>query len=230
MTPEDFKNISQGVQAIFIALAAGFGGLWAVFKLYSSKELDKSRAEAVKAKKEIELKQGLEGVIKVELGEASENGNVPVLVEVIIENKSSDTHTLDWDGYPLKIAKLDYDDDEISVNYRCTPISNLQYRSIAPTTAKAYWSAHTSTTLLPFSSHQMSFYWKCKAEGVYLISVTAPLPNSLAKYKEDSDLDKTIHKSKEKYENSLDNYVHEFRFVTTKIIQVPNKAFQRTDR
>ena len=57
ISSEEFKNIAQGIQAISISIAAIAGGIWGMLKLYMSKELDKSKIEALQKKKEYESKK-----------------------------------------------------------------------------------------------------------------------------------------------------------------------------
>lgn len=230
MNLEDFKYLAQGIQAVAIAIAAISGGIWAIFKLYSSKELDKSRADALKAKREIELRQYLEGNFDIEIGEVLDNHSVPVLIEVVIENNSSEIHTLDWDGFPLKIAQLEFDHEKIGSKYKFTPVAHIKDSKINPLRSKSYWRNTTTSTLLPRSKYKMAFFWECKKAGVYLLCVSAPASSSMVKYLHENDTDNGLNIAKEKFSKQLENYDHNFNFSATKIIQVPNKAFQRTSR
>ena len=222
MDYEDFKNLTQGIQAIFFSLAIIVGGMWTVFKLIRSKELDKSRSEALKLRREIERKKGLEGNIKISIGRQLENNYIPVFIEVQIENKSTETHTLDWNKFPLKITEVEIVESNGLSNYVLNPITKLPQIFILPHGDNFYYQENTSVTLLPEAKGLMKFLWNCPSEGIYFASISAPLPDSITKYLHQSDKENRITLLKTKYENELATYEHRFCFSTSTFFQVLN--------
>ena len=224
---EDFKNIAQGIQALGLFIAIICGGIWTVFKLISSKELDRARFEAQKLKKENSRKKGIEGLIKIDKGQRIENNLIPIFIEVELENKSSETHTLDWNKWPIKIARVEINNSNGYSHYELEPITKLGAIDIKPEGDNYYFSAHTSLSLLPESKKVMRFLWNCPTIGIYLISLSAPLPESLVKYIHTSDVDKKIGSLKKKYEDDLStNYTHKFMFAISTYFQVTKEDIE----
>ncbi|MGF1684834.1 hypothetical protein [Photobacterium minamisatsumaniensis] len=215
MDAETFRLIAQGVQAIAITLATLFGGAWAVFKIYSSRELDKSRSEAIKLERELNKKSGFYGDIDIDVGNPVDDKSIPVFFTITIENNTTETHTLDWNGYPLKIASVIQGSNE----YRLSRVCELQQIHIKPVGCDYYHSHSTSKTMFPHSKHRMYFYWNCEQDDIYLACISAPLPKSIIKYIHDSDQDNKISEVEIEQKNN-DNYEHDFDFFIERFFQV----------
>jgi hypothetical protein len=58
MSPEDFKNIAQGLQAVLIGFTAFSGGIWALFRFGITREFHKAKLELENLQKEAYLLRG----------------------------------------------------------------------------------------------------------------------------------------------------------------------------
>ena len=68
MTLEEFKILAQGIQGITLAFGALLGGIWALFRVIQSNELEKAKLETEKIKQEFYEKQGVNISIDFKLG------------------------------------------------------------------------------------------------------------------------------------------------------------------
>ena len=48
MTPEDFRNVAQGLQAIFLSFAAIVGGIWVLLRFGLTRERARAQLEVEK--------------------------------------------------------------------------------------------------------------------------------------------------------------------------------------
>ncbi len=92
---------------------------------------------------------------------------LPVFFIVSIENLSTETYTLDWHNYPLKIASVATDDSH-DIKLQVIPKAKLVEARINPVESDTYWSTATTMTILPNTKREMSLFWECTEEGVYL--------------------------------------------------------------
>ena len=220
---EDFRNLAQGIQAVGFFVATIAGGIWAVFKLINSKELDKTRSEAILLKSQIERKKGLTGKMNCVIGRGLSNNLTPIFIDVVIENPSTETHTLDWEVFPLKIAKVDISDSDGYSDYTLSPMTKISEIKIkAEGSNSAYGIRTSSTTLLPESKRNMKFLWNCPGDGIYLLCISAPRPKSITDYVHSSDSNGKINKLKEKYETTDPLYAHRFTFNISLFVQLSN--------
>jgi hypothetical protein len=218
----DFRNLAQGAQAVGFLIALLAGGFWAVYILFSSKELLKKRSEAMLLKSEAERRKGLGGSITCKMGKRLSNKNTPIFIDVVIENFSTEIHTLDWNSFPLKIAEVDFDYSKEYCEYDVKPITKLQEIRINPEGENTYATLTTSSTLLPESKKNLKFLWHCPADGIYLFSISAPLSKTITKYIHENDSDNHITVLRNKNESKLPNYEHKFDFHLTTYFQVSN--------
>ncbi|MEM8929085.1 MAG: hypothetical protein AAGC45_12865 [Bacteroidota bacterium] len=219
LNPEEFRNLAQGFQAIIISIAAIIGTAWGIIKLYASKELDKSRLETLSLKKEYERRQGLSGEISVQIGEPSQNNSTPIFFKCEIKNESSETHILDWENYPMKIALISETNKWFGIQPEIE--AKLVDAYLSPNKNKRYWAIHHTLTLLPYSSKTLSFYWECKKPGIYLASVSSKMPKSIVRFIKRTDEDNKFAEAIQTLSSEFpDTFNDELEFSISEYFQV----------
>ncbi|WP_286265153.1 hypothetical protein [Thalassotalea atypica] len=215
----EIKSLAQATQAIFISLATIMAGIWAVFRLFATDELKKQKAESIQKQVEVNQKKGLKGDMSIILGEKTNSGT-PVFIEVKIENQSSSTHTLDWCGYALKIAAVSFieSEDQDGHRHKLDPITKLNPISINKNGSEDYFSGSTSLTIFPSTERIVNFYWLMKHEGVFIASISAPMPESIEKHMLDTSVD--LPAVIENSEKQFPEYKAKFQFNVSRYFQV----------
>jgi hypothetical protein len=96
MTLADFKDLTEAIQALVVTAAVLAGGVWALYRFWSLKELDKAKAELQKISHEIERSGTLNFSLTARPIHPREG--IPgyfVQVDVLITNVGRKTEALD---------------------------------------------------------------------------------------------------------------------------------------
>ncbi|EIZ1047432.1 TPA: hypothetical protein NG675_002517 [Vibrio parahaemolyticus] len=120
MTFEEFRNLTQGIQAIFVAFGAIIASGWAIYTFKSllsvqkakaelakiDIELDKSRVELVKIQNELHEKP----MVSVELDPQMLGSHNPddlfIRVKLRLQNTGNTAEYIDWGSSSIKAAKV----------------------------------------------------------------------------------------------------------------------------
>ena len=110
MTPEDFNNIASGIQAITVGSAVILGGLWAVYRFVSLREITLAKRELEAKDIELRKKSVLCLSMDVQVTEESINKSKFIIIDVVIENKGSTSEIIGWDDDAVSIRQVEKDD------------------------------------------------------------------------------------------------------------------------
>lgn len=105
MTVEDFKNLTEGVQAIAVTLAVVAGGAWACFRFWTLQELRKSKAELEKATRELERR----GTLNLSLSAqqiTSHSSGFLLEIHLSVANIGNRTEVLDLERGIIQTARV----------------------------------------------------------------------------------------------------------------------------
>lgn len=86
MTPEDFRNIAAGVQAILVGGAVVFGGIWALYRFFSLREISRARNELEAKERELKHTAILNIGLKTSVTDDIEDLGQFILIDVTADN------------------------------------------------------------------------------------------------------------------------------------------------
>jgi len=173
MSPEEFRNIAQGVQAILICFAAVFGGIWAILRFGITKELQKAKLEVENLQAEAYKLGGV--TCEIEITHKEYDGKYYAYADFTLINMASRSATYRCDNFPFHVKKV----SEVKGGFDFKEISRQQISDPA-SDDKAAWRFATSITFLPNTPVRLSFFCELSKPGNYqfclLLEGTKPEP------------------------------------------------------
>ncbi|HEY9202630.1 MAG TPA: hypothetical protein VIQ81_13640 [Gammaproteobacteria bacterium] len=172
MTIEEFRNLAQGIQAVFVALAAIIASGWAVYTFRSLLSVQKAKIELTKIEKEVE-KSSIElrkiqnelksnPLLNIIMDASSigdiENNSFGLLVKLRLKNIGNTHEIIDWQETWVKASLVSGVQDE-RLN-KSSPISGLIGR---------IYNVESGHLLLPTEEHCEEFFIPIREHGIYLI-------------------------------------------------------------
>ncbi|MCL6272542.1 hypothetical protein M3P19_00895 [Muricauda sp. 2012CJ35-5] len=165
LSPEDFKNLAQGIQAILISVVAIIGSAWGILKFKYTREKEKAQHEIDKIKKELQKTQGIKVDIKTEY--FKNTNDYDLIVEIELENPRSTMRVVYTDGHPVLLNRLTsnrkgrYDYKEVAKSgiYSAAPEENYDIQWLS------------SICLLPNTPTIFHVPFKVEEPGIYAVSL-----------------------------------------------------------
>jgi len=117
---EEFRNLAQGIQAVFIAIAAIIASFWAVYTFRSLLSVKKAKAELEKIKIEIEKNEAelelikrqqdnapmLDVIVEPSIIGTIEDNDLGIKIKLCLKNTGNTTEYIDWKISNVKAAKF----------------------------------------------------------------------------------------------------------------------------
>lgn len=164
MTPEDFKNIAQGVQALFIAFAAIVGGIWALLRFGITRERARAQLELERLRAETE---GLKGVsCELALRHEEHQGDFFIYADATITNHGSNALVYRCDDRPFHVNRVTIRNDDTWFDEVVR--LNIEDATSSPDMQVAF---ATTLALLPQTPVRLSFHYALKEAGSYMFSL-----------------------------------------------------------
>ena len=176
MTLEEFRILAQGIQGITLAFGALLGGIWALFRVIQSNELEKAKLETEKIKQEFFEKQGVNISIDFKLGKPI-GQYLPGFITVEVNYEGRESFQMYLGDFPMRIGLV----TEHDANKRKHKlIANLEFFTASD--AATPFERPISQVFLPNSKRTFSFYHLFQEEGIYLLSFVHDMPKSISKH------------------------------------------------
>jgi hypothetical protein len=156
MTSQAFSNVTSGIQSVVITVAVVIGGIWALYRFSTLKEIARAKAEL----QEIQKRLFERGILDIQVQE-NEIGHMGesihyVKMDVTIHNTGNRTEVINWSksgAYATSVgAKADGD---------------LEF---AETIASRYVTPESevpASSILPGQTRQLSFLFALRSRGIY---------------------------------------------------------------
>ena len=106
MSPEDFKNIAQGLQALLIGFAVIVGGVWAVFRFRATKEKEKSELEFERMRLDAKRQGGIDAELSITHKKISDS-EFYLYCDVVFNNYGMYAETLTSHDYSFRVNKVE---------------------------------------------------------------------------------------------------------------------------
>lgn len=169
-SPEDFKNIAQGVQAILISIAAIIGSAWAIVRFRYTREKEKASYEIEKIKRDIQYSRGIHIDLSCDFYK-SDNG-YELIVELELKNLGPIVKVYFTEDYPLRLNKIKLNDKN-EVEYK--EVARTQLITISADGRKL-GQFFTSVSLFPNTYNRFNRAFKIKDPGLYALSIVLISP------------------------------------------------------
>ncbi len=163
MTNVEFQTLASGIQSIAVTIAAIVGGIWAIYRFWSLRELTKAEAEIESLRRSLRER----GTIKVAL--TTKNFCEPtskakyVLVRAEYSNVGSRPEVLDWKVGRLWSARLSEIKDGIPLFDNWTQSFLVDHDGLTIASVLAPGEINTCEFLVPTPS-----------AGIYLLDLQVP--------------------------------------------------------
>jgi hypothetical protein len=109
MNAETFSEIASGIQSLVVAAAALAGGVWALYRFGSLKEVEKARAELERVGKSL-LERGIFDIqVKAKQLSAVANSHCYVVVNAVVHNSGNRTEVIDWSKSGIYVTHVSSD-------------------------------------------------------------------------------------------------------------------------
>lgn len=164
MTPEDFKNVAQGIQAIFIAFAAIAGGIWALLRFGITRERARAQLELEVLRAETERLKGVG--CEFDIRHEEYNGTFLVYADVTLTNYGSNVLVYRCDNKPFHINRVTVQDNDTWFD----EVSRLNIEDATPKIEMQVTFA-TTLALLPDTPVTLSFHYVIQESGSYMFSL-----------------------------------------------------------
>lgn len=196
MSPEDFRNIAQGIQAILISLAALGGALWALFRFSLTKEQQRSRYELEKLRAEAEKSGGVSCDIKIS-HQKIDKSRYHVNVEFTLLNHGMSLVTYRCDDFPFHINKISMIEKE--VYFTEIARSRIQEASADDDTF-ARWL--TAITIKPGTPKTIALFYELDSPATYNFALLLGSEKFMPKSEEDKEC---VERANEIYQEHKDH-------------------------
>jgi hypothetical protein len=165
MTPEDFKNIAQGAQAIFLSVASIIGGVWVLLRFGLTRERVRAQLELERNRADTQRLRDISCEMSIRHAQI-DHARFLVYVDATLTNHGSDLRLFRVDDFPFHINRVTIRDgdtwyDEV-VRLRIEGASSerdLQVR----------WPV--TLTVLPDTPCYLSFHYELDSPGSYMFSL-----------------------------------------------------------
>lgn len=166
MTPGEFRDTAQGLQAIFLSFAAVVGGVWVLLRFGLTRERAKAQLDVENARAEAYRLRD----VSCEMAVRCEQGAAPapylVYVDATLMNHGSSVRVLRCDDYPFHIDRVTVQNDDTwfdkVVRLRIEHATN-------ETDIQVRWPV--SLSLFPDTPCRLSFHYELREPGSYMFSL-----------------------------------------------------------
>src|SRR5206468_824445 len=112
MTPEEFRNIAQGLQAIFLSFAAIVGGIWVLLRFGLTRERAKAQLDVEKARAEAHRLRDVSCEITVSHEQTDRSPRYLVYVDATLFNHGPNVRVFRCDDFPFHIDRVTISDND----------------------------------------------------------------------------------------------------------------------
>ncbi|CAK3102944.1 conserved hypothetical protein [Vibrio crassostreae] len=167
MTIEEFRNLAQAFQAIFVAIGAIIASCWAVYTFIKLQSVQKAKTELDKLQYEIEkTKLEVKAVpilaLKLEAEKFGSNDNRFIKARLYVENTGSIDEIISWENSKIYATKVDSFDDG-----KARGQSNIK-----GAIARLNGLIASFTHLSPKETATEEFLFPINDDGIYIVTAT----------------------------------------------------------
>ena len=166
MSPGDFKDLAQGVQAILLGMSALLGAVWVLLRFALTREQRRAVLELERIRIEAQRLRGISGDIAIKYVGAF--APYAVYVDVTLTNLGDRVRVFQTDDYPFRVSRATFIYGEV----RYTEVARVQLEGASVMGKES--DIFTSITLLPQTPRKCSFFCEVNESGSYLFSFLLP--------------------------------------------------------
>ncbi len=175
---EKFKNISEGIKHLIIAIAIVIGGTWTLITFIQLKEREFAEAELEKIREEIFDNTAAEiNIESVQTSSIDSNG-YGILIEIKIKNLGKKHVTLtfeDKDFEPLQVGKIE------SIHKGNLKFSKVYFPKYYGTISEKRSEVQllSSQTIQPGTTKTLKYFQQVDDKGIYLVKFIVKVQNDI---------------------------------------------------
>ena len=166
MTPEEFRNLTQGLQAIFLSFAAVVGGIWVLLRFGLTRERARAQLDVERARAEAYRLSDVSCQIVVTHEQPFGSPNYLVYVSATLLNHGPHVRVFRCDDFPFHI-------DRVTISDNDTFFEKVVRLRIEHATSEAALQVRwpVSLTLFPDTPTRLSFHYVLTDPGSYMFSL-----------------------------------------------------------
>ena len=166
MTPDEFRAIAQGFQALFLTLAAVVGGIWVLLRFGLTRERARAQLEVENARAEAYRLRDVSCEMVVRCEQVAGSTPYLVYVDATLLNHAANVRVLRCDDFPFHI-------DRVTIQNNDTYFEKIaRLRIEHPTNEmdiQVRWPV--SLSLFPDTPCRLSFHYELGEPGSYMFGL-----------------------------------------------------------
>lgn len=196
MTPEDFKNVAEGVQASLLAIGALVGGVWVLLRFRLTREVQRASIELERMRAEVQRLRGVTGEISV-TSQLTSSQTYYIYMDITLTNLSDHVRVFRVDDFPFHINKVSIEEGD--TEFQEIVRLRIEGASMDRETSSRWL---TTLTLLPGTPRRLSLFYELENAGNYLFSLVMEADEPVAVSPDDRKEIQRVHAIYDEYRDN----------------------------